>query len=144
MKICTPPLTRVTPVSPPAPAPADCFVDGVFNPPAPQDGVIWTVTPENQTGPGTYTVTAAPAQGYTFPAGAQPTWTVIVDPQQTEGCDAVGGTEDNDTDQNEDSDVAGSEDELAATGANFGPAGLGLLLILSGAAFVTARRLALR
>ncbi len=62
----------------------------------------------------------------------------------------MGGTEDEDT-TDDDSDsaddeqvVAGSEDELAATGANTGPAGLGLLLILSGAAFVTARRLALK
>jgi hypothetical protein len=65
----------------------------------------------------------------------------------------VGGTEDDDSDTPavDDSDstddeqaVAGSEDELAATGANVGPAGLGLLLILSGAAFITARRLALK
>ncbi len=63
----------------------------------------------------------------------------------------MGGTEDTDTPTDDDSDsaddeqvVAGSEDELAATGSNTGPAGLGLLLILSGAAFVTARRLALK
>ena len=52
---------------------------------------------------------------------------------------------DDDSDSADDEQVvAGSEDELAATGANTGPAGLGLLLILSGAAFVTARRLALK
>jgi hypothetical protein len=63
---------------------------------------------------------------------------------------AVGGTEDDDSEVDNESDtaddeqaVAGSEDELAATGANAVPAGLGLLLILSGAAFITARRLAL-
>jgi hypothetical protein len=231
-----PPLTEVTPVGPPAPTQANCEAAGVFNPPATQEGVIWTVAPANQTGPGTYTVTAAPAPGYTFPADAQTTWTVIVNPQQTNGCStpppaavpdavtpptftnatceapasmvipadtaqidyttvgtatpgttvtvtavaignvvltgyptggwswnftaaptncdsAVGGTEDDDTDTPavDDSDstddeqaVAGSEDELAATGANVGPAGLGLLLILSGAAFITARRLALK
>jgi hypothetical protein len=64
---------------------------------------------------------------------------------------AVGGTEDTVAPTADDSDsaddekaVAGSEDELAATGANAGPAGLGLLLILSGVAFITVRRMALK
>ena len=40
--------------------------------------------------------------------------------------------------------VGGAEDELAATGANTGPAGLGLLLILAGAALLGGRRFATR
>lgn len=106
-----------------------------------------TGSPEYAVNGGGFTTTAA-----SFPlAPASNTVTV----RNTVTCKAedssVGGTEDNDTPTTDDSDsaddeqvVAGSEDELAATGANVGPAGLGFLLILSGAAFITARRLALK
>jgi hypothetical protein len=80
------PATPVTPGSPPAPAGPTCDADGVFVPPAAQAGVVWTVDPADSTGPGTYGVTAAPAEGYTFPSGAQTTWEIIVGARLTEGC----------------------------------------------------------
>ena len=80
------PATPVIPAAPPAPTVATCEADGVFSPPAAQVGVIWTVDPAGQTGPGTYTVTAAPAQGYYLPAGTQTTWKVTVAAKLTEGC----------------------------------------------------------
>jgi hypothetical protein len=40
--------------------------------------------------------------------------------------------------------VAGSEAELAATGGNVVPAGLGLLLVLAGGALIATRRVALK
>jgi hypothetical protein len=101
----------------------------------PRTTVTVTATPV-----GNVVVTGYPTGGWSFTFAAAPT-----------NCgSAVGGTEDDDAETEDDSDstdddqvVAGSEDELAETGGNAGPAGLGLLLILSGAAFVTARRLAL-
>jgi hypothetical protein len=214
--------TEVTPTAPPQPTAPECDADGVFNPPAPQDGVIWTVDPDTTTGPGQYTVTATPAEGYTFPEGTQTTWTITVNPATgdcptpptevtptaapaptfteptcegqaadvaftdtaeyryrvdgtvepggtvtvtataTEGhaltgttvweytfatiasldCEVVGELEDETTD---DGVVSGTEDaQLAHTGADTGPAGLGVLLVLAGAVLVGARRFAIR
>ena len=107
-----------------------------------------TGSPEYAVNGGGFTTTAAsfPLAPSANTVKVQNTVTCVAD-------SAVGGTEDEDTDTPADDDadsaddeqaVAGSEDELAATGANAGPAGLGLLLILSGAAFITARRLALK
>ena len=80
------PPVEVTPAAPPAPTPPTCDADGVLNPPTDQEGVIWTVTPADQTGPGEYTITAAPAPGYTFPDGTKTTWPITVEAQLTEGC----------------------------------------------------------
>ena len=84
------PTTPVTPAAPPAPSGATCEADGVFNPPPAQVGVVWTVDPAGQTGPGTYTLTAAPAPGYHIPAGAQTTWKVTVAARLTQGCTPPG------------------------------------------------------
>ena len=103
----------------------------------PTPGTAVTVT---ATTIGNVVLTGYPVNGWSHRFTAVPT-----------NCDAaVGGTEDTETptDESDSADgeqvVAGSEDELASTGANVGPIGLGLLLILSGAAFVIARRLALK
>lgn len=92
---------------------------------------------------GGFTTTAA-----SFPLA--PT-TNSVSIRNTITCDAddtVGGTEDEDTPTDDGADdeqaVGGSEDELAATGGNVGPAGLGLLLVLAGAALIATRRIALK
>lgn len=52
----------------------------------------------------------------------------------------VGGVEDGTEDGDDDGVVDAAEDELADTGAGFGPAGLGALLVLTGAALIAARR----
>ncbi len=80
------PATPVVPVVPPAPSGPTCAADGVFNPPVAQVGVVWSVDPADQTGPGSYVVTAAPAAGYYVPAGAQSIWMITVAAQLTEGC----------------------------------------------------------
>jgi hypothetical protein len=57
----------------------------------------------------------------------------------------VGDVEDEqEVDDTGDQAVDATEDELAETGADFGPAGLGLVLILSGAALMAVRRLSTR
>ena len=105
-----------------------------------------TGSPEYAVNGGGFTTTAA-----SFPLAPSANTVTVRNTVTCVADSTVGGTEDTDTPVDDDSDsaddeqvVAGSEDELAATGANTGPAGLGLLLILSGAAFVTARRLALK
>ena len=83
----------------------------------------------------------------TVPLAPSPN-TVVV--QNTVTCTAdevVGGIEEGGETPEETPDggtVGGTEDDLAATGANLGPAGLGLLLILSGAALLGGRRFATR
>lgn len=143
------------PAAIPAPVTAPTFVDATCTAPAamtiPVDTTQIDYTTVGTASPGTsVTVTAKPmgnvvltgypANGWSHTFAAVPT-----------NCDsAVGGTEDTNAPTNESDSaddeavVAGSEDELAATGGNVDPAVLGLLLLLSGAAFVTARRLALK
>ena len=107
-----------------------------------------TGSPEYAVNGGGFTTTAA-----SFPLAPGSNTVTVRNTVTCVADSAVGGTEDDDTDTptvddsgstDDEQVVAGSEDELASTGANTGPAGLGLLLILSGAAFVTARRLALK
>ena len=104
-----------------------------------------TGSPEYAVNGGGFTTTAA-----SFPLSPSANTVTVRNTVTCVADSTVGGTEDdNTTDDSDTADdeqvVAGSEDELAATGANnTGPVGLALLLILSGAAFVTARRLALK
>jgi hypothetical protein len=159
-RVVLPKLTQGCSISPPAaaiPAPvsAPTFIDAscaapnatAMTIPANTGQIAYTATPSTATPGGTVRVTAAPIGNVAltgYPAGG---WSHKFAAIPT-NCDAaVGGIEDEEDPTEADTPdeaVAGSEDELAATGGSAGPAGLGFLLILSGAAFVTARRLALR
>jgi hypothetical protein len=149
---CPPPAAVPAAVTPPTFTNATCEAPASMVIPADTAQIDYTTV--GTATPGTTVTVTAVAIGNVvltgYPTGGW-SWNFTAAPTN---CDsAVGGTEDDDTDTPavDDSDstddeqaVAGSEDELAATGANVGPAGLGLLLILSGAAFITARRLALK
>ena len=80
------PATPVVPVVPPAPTGPPVRPMACSTRPPPRSGVVWSVDPAGQTGPGSYVVTAAPALGYYVPAGTQTTWKVTVAAQLTEGC----------------------------------------------------------
>ena len=147
---CPPPAAVPAAVTPPTFTNATCEAPASMSIPA-DTAQIDYITVGTATPGTTVTVTAKPVGNVVltgYPTGG---WSFTFAAAPTNCDSTVGGTEDTDTPADNDSDsgddeqaVAGSEDELAATGANTGPAGLGLLLILSGAAFVTARRLALK
>ena len=154
---CPPPAAVPAAVTPPTFTNATCEVPASMSIPADTAQIAYTTVGAATPGT-TVTVTAKPIGNVVltgYPTGG---WSHTFTAAPTNCGSAVGGTEDEDaTDDSDSSDdeqvvagsddeqvVASSEDELASTGANTGPVGLGLLLILSGAAFVTARRLALK
>ncbi len=71
---CTPPPTSVTPSAPTTTTPICQNPDEVVTP-STQTGVIWTPSGSTTLKPGdSVTYHATPAQGYTFPSGAQTEW----------------------------------------------------------------------
>jgi hypothetical protein len=147
---CPPPAAVPAAVTPPTFTNPTCEVPASMSIPADTAPIAYTTVGTATPGT-TVTVTAKPIGNVVLTGYPTPGWIHTFTAAPTNCDSTVAGTEDTDTPTDDDSDssddeqvVAGSEDELAATGANAGPAGLALLLILSGAAFVTARRLALK
>lgn len=77
-ELCPPyaPPGVVAPAAPYA-VDADCEVDGSLVVPDQPTGVLVTQDPSG-TGPGSYTVTFSPAEGYEFPEGTQTEYTLVV------------------------------------------------------------------
>lgn len=73
---CKPKPVVVTPAAPTATTP-DCTTQTETVTPSDQTGVVWTPAGSTTLQPGgdSVTYTAAPAQGYVFPKGAQTSWT---------------------------------------------------------------------
>ncbi len=102
-----------------------------------------TGSPEYAVNGGAFTTTAAG-----FPLAPTANSVVVrntVTCEVVEGIEEGGETPEKTPEETPDNGaVGGSEQELAETGANVGPAGLGLLLIVSGAALLGGRRFAIR